>query len=84
MCSGVSDISDPNRIRGINIKVLLQLVSRHDSRLGAILTRTTFIADLRPQAFITLELSNSVRRSALAQAQQVMMDLTITVNTTAL
>jgi len=48
MSSGIGDISKPNRVQRINAKVLLQLVSRHDSGLGAILTRTAFITDLGP------------------------------------
>ena len=66
MRSDISDIRDPNRIRRAYVKVLLQLISRYDSSLGAILTRSAFIADLGSQAFITHELSNSVSRAALA------------------
>ena len=40
----------PNCIRRAYVKVLLQLISRYDSSLSAILARTAFIADLRTQS----------------------------------
>ena len=59
----------PNRIGRTYVKVLLQLISRYDSRLGPILTRTAFIADLRTQSFITHELGDSVRSTVLTQTR---------------
>ena len=84
MRSNIGDIRDPNRIGRAYVKVLLQLISRYDSRLGPILTRTAFIADLRTQSFITHELGDSVRSTVLTQTQQIMMDLAIAIDTAAL
>ena len=46
MRSDISYIRDPNRIGRAYAKVLLQLITRYDSRLDAILAGTAFIADL--------------------------------------
>ena len=84
MRADVSDIRHPNYVRRADVEVLLQPISRYDSRLGAILTRSAFIANLGSQAFITHELSDRVSCAGLAQAQQVVMNLTIAIHAAAL
>ena len=83
MRSDVSYVGYPNRIWHVDVEVLLQLISSHDSRLGSILTWTAFITDLRPETFASNELCNGIRRAMLTQVQQVMVDLAIAIYTAA-
>jgi len=84
MRSDIGDICYPNSVRRINAKVLLQLVSRNDSGLGAILAGAAFVANLNSQLCVPHKLSDRVGRAGLAKAQQNVMNFTIAIHAAAL
>lgn len=80
MGSDIRDVHRPNRIRCINVDVLLQTINRDYSRLNAILTWATFIADLNPQSLTLHVLCDRVRNGRFPRVEHVAMYLAISIN----
>ena len=84
LASGVlGDVSDPDQVRRLNVELLLQTIRGGDRRF-AIMAFAAAVASLRTQAFCAHQAIDAVLAAALAQVAQIVADLAIAIDPSAL
>ena len=75
MRADVSDISDPELIRGVDIELSVQGIVGHDSRAATVGARLLFVTNLGPYARQTGQTPSPIGADVFAEITQIVMQL---------
>src|SRR5690606_10626401 len=81
MGADISNVGHPCRVGCCHIKLLLQMIRRHNAGASVLVPRSTSIARLRAYAVLAHDPGNTMPARALAHVAQVMRDFTIAIDT---
>jgi len=76
----VSDIGDPELVRGIDIELPVQGIVGHDSGVTTIGTWLLFVTDLGPCPGQTCQTPNPIGANIFADVAQIVMQLAVSIN----